>query len=489
MTSATPPAPGMTTPWRSLLIASLAVFAVFLDTTALFVAFPDITASFPQVAPQQLSWVLNGYTIVFAALLVPLGKFADRRGHKAVFLAGSALFTAASLLCAIAPGPWALVAARVLQAVGAAALVPSSLALVLRATPRPRIPVAVAIWGATGAVAGAIGPTLGAALVELGGWRWVFVINVPVGIVTVLLGRRHLVESRDPSARIPAVTGVALLVTGSVLVTLGLVRGDDWGWTSSGVVTSLVTGVVVLALFVLHQSRTPAPTLDLALFSIRNFRWGNAATVAFGVAFTVMFLASILFLTQVWQWSILQAGLGVAPGPMIVAVLAPFMGRLAARVGQRPLLVAGGLVYAGGGLLRLALLSPEVAYVRDWLPSMVLTGVGVALCLPQLSSVVGQSLPPDRLGVGGAVNQAVRQFAGTIGVALTIGVTAGATGAADALLAFDRLWWVLVAGGLLTALASLPLRTVPVAAAGAPVAAVPAAAAGRSAPSHLVAGD
>lgn len=435
------------------------MFAVFLDTTVLFVAFPDITASFPDVAPQQLSWVLNGYTIVFAALLIPMGKLADRRGHKSLFITGSIVFTVASLLCAVAPDPWTLVGARLLQAIGGATLVPSSLALVLRSTPRHRVPVALAIWGATGAVAGAVGPTLGAALVEAGGWRWVFVVNLPVGILTVVLGRRALAESRDPASLIPAPAGVALLVVGSVLVTLGLVRSEDWGWTSSGVLGTLVGGTAILGLFVLHQSRTPRPTIDLALFTIRNFRWGNLATIAFSVAFTAMFLSSILFLTTVWQWSILEAGLGVAPGPLMVAVLAPFMGRWAAKIGQRPLLIAGGAVYAIGAVLRLVMLDGEVAYVRDYLPSMILTGFGVALCLPQLSSVVGQALPPDRLGVGGAVNQALRQFAGTAGVALTIGLTATAVDLDSAVAAFDRVWWVLLTGGVLTTVCAVPLRT------------------------------
>jgi len=444
---------------RVLVVSSLAVFAVFLDTTVLFVAFPDIVASFPDVAPSQLSWVLNGYTIMFAALLVPFGRLADRRGHKQTFLAGSVLFTLASVLCAVAPSPLALVAARVVQAAGGAALVPSSLALVLRSTPRQRIPVALAIWGATGAVAGAIGPTLGAAVVETGGWRWVFVLNVPVGLAIVLLGRRTLLESKDPSSVVPAPIGVALLVAGSVFVTLGLVRGGDWGWTSASTVGSIGSGLAVLAVFVVHQARTPAPTIDLALFTVRNFRWANAATMAFGVAFTAMFLSSILFLTSVWNWSILRAGFGVAPGPLLVAVLAPQMGRLAARIGQRPLLLAGGVTFAIGGLYRLAFLGADVAYARDYLPSMLFTGIGVALCLPQLASVVGQSLPANRLGVGGAVNQALRQFAGTIGVALAVGLTAGATGPNDTLARYDRVWWVLVAGGIGTTLLSLPLRT------------------------------
>jgi EmrB/QacA subfamily drug resistance transporter len=452
-----PPAPDHAR--RTLLIASIAAFAVFLDTTALFVAFPDITTSFPDVAPSQLSWVLNGYTIVFAALLVPLGKLADRIGHKSVFLAGVAVFTAASLLCAVAPNPVMLVAARAVQAVGGAALVPSSLALILRSTPRERIPISAAIWGATAALAGAVGPTLGAALVEWGGWRWVFVINLPVGAATILMGRRTLRESRDPSSKLPAPLGVGLLVVGSVLLTLGLVRGDDWGWTSGSTLASIVTGVAVLGVFIAHQSRTSAPAMDLVLFESHNFRWANAATVVFGVAFSAMFLSSILFLTSVWHWSILEAGFGVAPGPLLVAVLAPGFGKLAARIGQRPLIVVGGVVYAAGGAWRLLMFDAEAEFATAYLPSILLTGTGVALCIPQLSSVISQSLPPNRFGVGGAVNQALRQLGGTLGVAVTVGITAGATDIDDALGRFDRIWWIIVAGGVLTTALSIPLRT------------------------------
>jgi MFS family permease len=258
---------------------------------------------------------------------------------------------------------------------------------------------------------------------------------------------------------VPAPLGVLLLVAGSVLVTLGLVRGDDWGWLSAATGASVIAGLALLVAFVAHQSRTAAPAMDLALFSSPNFRWANAATVAFGVAFSAMFLSSILFLTTIWQWSILKAGFGVAPGPAMVAVLAPFAGRAAGAIGQRPLLVAGGVIYAAGGLWRLLFLDSEVDYVGAYLPSMVLTGVGVALCLPQLSSVVGQSLPPNRLGVGGAVNQALRQFGGTLGVALAVGLTSQAAGVADAVARFDRVWWLIIVGGAVTSLLSLPLRT------------------------------
>ncbi|HEV7719846.1 MAG TPA: DHA2 family efflux MFS transporter permease subunit [Iamia sp.] len=444
---------------RTLGLAGLAVLVTFLDTTVLFVAFPDITASFPEAAPSSLSWVLNAYTIAFAALLIPAGKLADRVGHKRLFLLGSLLFTVASLACALAPTVPVLVAFRVVQAVGAALLVPSSMALVLRAVPPERVPVALAIWGAMGAAAGAVGPTLGALLVEAASWRWVFVINLPAGILTLVAGRRHLRESADPETRVPALLGAVLIAAAAALVSLAVVQGAEWGWVDARTFGTAALGLVVLGLFVAHQSRTRAPALDLSLLRIRNFAWVNATTFAFGIGFTAMFFGSFLFLTQVWGWSVLRAGLGISPGPLLVAVLAPQMGRLAGRIGQRPLLVAGGISFAAAGVIRALVLGPEPDYVVDYLPTMLLTGLAVALCFPQMASATAQALPPNRLGVGGAVNQAVRQLGGTIGVALTIALIGAPLGVTDALDHFDRVWLVLVVSGLLTSLCALPLRT------------------------------
>lgn len=445
--------------WKTLAVASLAVLAAFLDTTVLFVAFPDIVASFDTVAPAQLSWVLNGYTIVFAALLVPVGKVADRLGHKRAFLFGSGLFTVASVLCGLAPSAGALIALRVVQAAGAATLLPSSLALILRAFPASKVPVAVAIWGATGAVAGALGPTLGAALVEFASWRWVFFINVPIGLFTVIAGRRLLEESRDETSTLPAPLGVVLIAAAAGLVSLGVVQSEAWGWADMRTIASIAVGFIVLIVFVLHQRSTAAPAVNLELFSIPNFAWGNAASMAFGVAFTAMFFSSILFLTNVWGYSILKAGFAVAPGPALVAVLAPTFGSMAGRIGQRPLLLVGGVTFAVGGAWRLLALSAEPSYVIDYLPSMLFTGLGVALCLPQLSSVVAQSLPPNRLGVGGGVNQAIRQFGGTLGVALTIAFVGRPTSLEEAVSNFDLVWWLLIVGGLAASALAAPLAT------------------------------
>ncbi len=445
--------------WITLAVSSLAVLAVFLDTTVLFVAFPDIVSSFETVAPTQLSWVLNGYTIVFAALLIPAGKFADRTGHKRTFIGGSVVFTIGSLLCALAPSANLLIAFRIVQAVGAAALLPASLALVLRAFPASKVPLAVAIWGSTGALAGALGPTLGAILVDVGSWHWVFLINIPIGLFTIVVGRRVLDESNDPDAVVPAPLGVVLIGAAAALISLGVVQSDTWGWSDPRTIAALTAGSVILALFVVQQRRTPAPVLDLELFKIRNFAWGNSATLAFSMAFTAMFFSSILFLTQVWNYSTITAGLAVAPGPLIVAVLAPVMGTLAGRIGQRPMLITGGLLFAAGGAWRLVMLGDQADYLVDYLPSMIFTGLGVALCLPQLSSVVAQSLPPNRFGVGGGVNQAIRQFAGTLGVALTIAFVASSTTLDSALSNFDKVWWLLILGGTATSGLSLALRT------------------------------
>jgi EmrB/QacA subfamily drug resistance transporter len=445
-----------------LASTSLAVFAVFLDTTILFVAYPSIQADFPSVSSSSMSWVLNAYTIVFAALLVPAGRLADRVGRRRTFLTAVVVFTAASMLCGVAPSVGLLVAARVLQAVGAAALVPSSLALVLQTFPRPKIPFAVAIWGAVGAVAGAAGPTLGAQVVEHLGWRWAFYINLPVGIVSYTLGRRVLPEGREAHpGRLPDPLGVVLLTGGLALAAYGIVETETWGWASVAFLATIAAAAALVAVFVWRCGRVPNPLLDLSLFDSPSLRWANAGTFVFAVGFTAMFLGNVLFLTQVWGYSIQRAGLAISVGPLIVAATAPLFGRLAARVGQRRLLVPGGLVWASGGLLLLTRATSNADYLGQYLPAITLTGLGVALCLPQLASAAVQELPPDRFASGSAVNQAIRNLGATLGVALAVAFTSTLT-PATALDGFRRIWWLLIASGVtVTALATrLPPRAV-----------------------------
>ncbi len=282
----------------TLAIAGLAALATYLDTTILFVAFPDISRTFDGSSASTLSWVLNGYTIVFAALLVPSGKLADRLGHRQAFLVGSGVFTVASMACGLAPNIEFLIIARVFQGVGAAILIPASLALVMIAHPREKLPQVVAIWGAIGALSAALGPSLGGLIVDGLGWRWAFFINLPVGAVTIVLGARSLHESKNPTVRVPSLVGVALIALAAGALSYGVVESDNAGWASTQTITAITLGLVLIGTFVAHQRWTDAPTLDLELFAIGNFRWGNLTMFVFATGFSAMFFGLVLFLGE-----------------------------------------------------------------------------------------------------------------------------------------------------------------------------------------------
>ncbi|MGH1490600.1 MAG: DHA2 family efflux MFS transporter permease subunit [Acidimicrobiales bacterium] len=463
MTESQSPAAAVTFDERAgrlvLSIAALAALATYLDTTILFVAFPDITSTFGDASASTLSWVLNGYTITFAALLIPAGKLADLLGHRRAFLSGSALFTIASVACGLAPSVALLIAARVFQGAGAAVLIPASLALVMAAYPRERLPQVVAIWGAIGAFSAALGPSLGALIVDALGWRWAFYLNIPIGIVTIVAGRRFLTESRNPSVRIPSPVGIALIALAAGSLSYGVVESDAVGWLSTQTVLVLGAGLALLAIFVAHQRRTESPTLDLELFDLRNFRWGNLAMFAFSTGFSAMFFGLILFLVNVWDWSILKAGFAVAPGPLVAALLAPRLGKLGGQVGQRPLVIIGGLLFAASGIFRVWFLTADVDYLVDFVIPLALVAIAIPLVFPQVTSAAAQALPTDRVGVGGATTQAVRQFGGSFGVAATIALLGTSVDPDDVLAGFDRVWWLVFAAGLVTTLCALPLRT------------------------------
>jgi EmrB/QacA subfamily drug resistance transporter len=444
-------------PWVVLGVASLAAFMVFLDAQVLFVAFDDIRSSFPSVSFTTMSWTLSAYTIALAAALVPSGRMADRFGRRRVFLVGLVAFTLASVLCAFAPTAGLLVVFRVVQALGAAALVPASLALVLSVFPTARVPVAVAVWGAIAALAAAIGPTVGALLVQGWDWRAVFLANVPVGAIALVLGIRVLPESREAKqAPFPDPLGIVLLAGALTLLALGIVQSDQWGWVSARTVGALVGGLLVLAVFVRRTLSAPHPALDLMIFARPSVRWANIATAAFTIGFTAMFFGLIQFMLVVWHYGVVRAGLAMMPGPVVVMVLAPLFGRVAARYGQRALLLPGGLVYAAGGALLLTRLGEDPAYASQVLPASLLAGLGVALVIPQLTSAAVQGLPPDEFAAGAAVNQAIRQLGATFGVALTVALlgTLTPTTTADD---FLGVWGMLTVCGVLTSAAALPL--------------------------------
>lgn len=422
LVQAGPSAPGAAaSPWPIFWIASVAVFLVSLDSTVLFAAFGALRAGFPQASAADMSWVLNAYTVVYAAMLIPAGGLADAHGRKRVFMFGVTLFLAASAACGLAGGVGWLIAGRVAQALGAALLTPASLSIVLAAFPQDKRAVAISLWGAVGALAAAVGPSLGSLVVDSVGWQWAFYLNLPLGAVALWRGASRLSESVRPEARRRVDTvGVGLLMLAVGTIALSIVQSDSPHWSRTDLLMSFATGVIALVGFVAWARFTPAPLVDLGLFRHRTYRWVNLATLAFGTAFSMMFFAFFFYMTGVWHYTLPRAGLAITPGPLLVMPVAILTGRLAGRLGHRPFLVGGGVVYAASGLWFLLVPGDAPNYLRDWLPGLLLSGIGVGMVLPSLSAAAVNQLPAQHYAVGSAVNQATRQIGSVLGVALTV---------------------------------------------------------------------
>jgi EmrB/QacA subfamily drug resistance transporter len=440
-----------------LLVAAFGAFLAFLDATIVNVAFPSIRASFSGTSIGGLSWVLNGYNIVFAAFLIVFGRLTDLLGRRRAFVAGVLLFTLASALCGAAPTLSLLVAARVLQALGAALLVPASLALVVEAFPEERRAHAIGLWGATAAVAAGLGPPMGGALVELGGWRWAFLINIPFGLAAVWAARSQLVESRAPGVRrLPDLRGAALLAAGLAALNVGIVKGSDWGWGSASVLGAIAATVVLIALFALSSRAHRSPLLDPALLRIPSFSVACGATVLAGLGFYAYLLTNILWLQYVWDYSVLQAGLALVPGALVAAVVAARLGPLADRYGYRPFVVPGALVWAGAYVWYHQVVGVEPAFWSQWLPGQVISGIGVGATLPLLGSAALAAVPGGQYATASAVMSSARQLGGVLGIAILVVVLDDPT-PATAVVAFRHGWVLSICAFLLVAVASVPL--------------------------------
>lgn len=412
-------------PGRVLVIVAAAVFLVSLDLFIVNIAFPDIEQSYPGSSVAALSWVLNAYAIVFAALLVPAGILADRLGRRRVFLAGLGVFVAASAACGAAWSVESLVGFRVAQAVGAAMLMPTSLALLLDAFPPERRAKAIGAWAGIGGAAAALGPPVGGVLVTLS-WRWVFLVNLPFGIAAIVAGRRALRESRnEEDRRLPDAVGTVALVAGVGAVCWALVEAPDRGWGSIRTIGLLLLSAVLVAGVVRrsrHVDRAHAPVLDLALFRSRTFALATLSALLFSVAFAAMLLEGVLLLTGPWGDSVLVAGLSLAPGPLLATVVAVTSGRLSSRIGQGRTAVLGNVVFACGVGWWLWRLDLEPNFLTGLLPGSVLTGTGVGLFLPAVSTAVASTLAPARLAAGSAVLTASRQLGSVLGVAVLVAI-------------------------------------------------------------------
>jgi EmrB/QacA subfamily drug resistance transporter len=414
--------------WQVLTVVSVAVFMVSLDLFIVNIAFPHIAGDFHGASAAAVSWVLNAYAIVIAALMVPAGRMADRSGRKRTFLAGLTLFAAGSALCGAAPSVELLVAARVVQAAGAALLVPTSLALLLPEFSAAERPAAIGIWAAVGGVAAAAGPPLGGLLVEVS-WRLVFLVNVPVALAAVWYASRLLSESRDEALQRPDLGGSAILAAAVGLLALALVKAPQWGWDGARTLGGIAVALAGLAWFWQRCRTHASPVIEPSMLRVRSYALASAASLLFSAAFAAMLLGVVLYMTGVWGDSALRAGLALSPGPLMAATFAVTSGRFANRIGQRTLATAGLTLFALGCLWWRLRLGAAPDYAGEMLPGLLVTGTGVGLILPSLASAAAASLPPARFATGSAVFTMSRQLGYVLGVAVLVALLGSGPGA------------------------------------------------------------
>jgi EmrB/QacA subfamily drug resistance transporter len=446
------------------LTVCVGVFMASLDLFIVNIAFPDIEHSFHGSSLGGLSWILNAYAITFAALLVPAGRWADRAGRKHAFLLGLGIFSLASAACAAAPSVPALVAARVVQAAGAALLFPTSLGLLLPEWPVAKRAAAVGIWSAVGGIAAATGPPLGGILVQAG-WRWVFIVNVPIGIAALIAGWRLLINTRDEQAvGRPDTIGAGLFTAAIAALTLAIVQGQSWGWGGGRVLGLFAGSAALIAAVAYRSAHHPMPLIEPIIVRTRAIALANVGGVLFFMAFATMLLGGVLFQTSVWHVSVLRAGFQIAPGPMTAAIFAFPGGILGQRFGQRYVGAVGALLFALGGLWFRSHMAVHPHFATALLPSQLLGGAGVGLVLPTLSAAATSPLPASRFATGAAVLGMARQLGSALGIAIFVAILGHPT-ASTAIPAFRDAWVFLIASAAVAGVVLLSLGPVRIASA------------------------
>ncbi|MER8010923.1 DHA2 family efflux MFS transporter permease subunit [Streptomyces sp. NPDC094149] len=448
----------------TLFVLTLAAFMASLDVFIVNVAFDAIGADFRGAGITDLSWVLNAYAIIFAALLVPAGRLADRYGRKRGFLIGLVLFTGASAACAAAGSIWTLVGFRALQAVGAAILTPASLGLVVASAPPERRAAWVRIWAAVGALAAALGPAVGGMLVEAS-WQWVFLVNIPVGVAAVVAAILWVPDSRDTSiTRNPDLVGAILLALSVGALSLAIVEGPSWGWISGRTNAAWATTAVALLGFLLSSTRHPAPVIAPALIRVKAFAWSNVTALLFTVPFAAALLTNILWMQKVWHYSAIKTGLAVAPGPLMVPLFAIVSTRLSRRLPVGVIVSVGCLLCGLGSVAVAAQVGASPDYAGELLPGWLIGGAGVGLALPNILSAATADLPHSQGATGSAIVNMSRQIGTAIGVSLVVAVLGTPTTYDAAHTAFQHAWWLLAAVAAAAALSAPLMTPLPVAA-------------------------
>ena len=417
-------------PRSPLLLACGASFLAFLDVTITNLAIPDLAQDFA-AGVSSLSWVVTLYTILFASLLAPAGRFADLIGRRRLFAAGVIAFTAASLGAALSPSLGLLLVARGVQGVGAAMLLPASLAFVLADTAPEKRPAAIGFWASSASLAAIAGPALGGILVDATGWRALFLINVPLG-VALAWGALRLPAVEHKRGRRPDVLGAVLLAASVAGVVLGVTQASAWGWGDPRTIAALAGGVLGLAAALIRAARIPAPAIEISLWRNRTYAAANLVSLLFGAGLYAALLLGVLFVTEVWGWSELQAGFSVTPGALASALVGIAIGRGRTRRSPRALVIAGGLTLAAATGAIALWLPATPHFLTFWLPLGTLMGLGMGAISVGVSSAAALSVTPERFAAATGLNIAARQVGGALGVAfLALALDGRTTGDTD----------------------------------------------------------
>lgn len=412
--AAATPTAKRTTLW-TFAVTATALFMASLDNLVVSTALPAIRSHL-HAGLSGLQWTVNAYTLTFAVLLLTGATLGERFGRRRMFVAGLALFTAGSAAAAMAPGIGTLIAARAMQGIGAAVLIPLTLTLLSAAVPAERRGMALGAWGAIGGLAIAIGPLVGGAIVDGASWQWIFWVNVPIGIILLPIAATKLTESRGSTSRLD-LPGLLLASVGLLAIVFGVVRGNDHGWTSPTVLPSLVIGAALMAAFIAWELRATEPMLPMRLFRSRGFTLTNVASLLmfFGMFGSIFLLAQ--FLQVVHHYSPLEAGLRTLPWTAMPAIVTPIAGALSDRIGGRVLLSAGLALQAIGlGWIALVL-TPTVPYLA-LVPAFVVSGTGMSLFFAPVANVVLSSVRREEEGIASGATSAIRELGGVFGIAV-----------------------------------------------------------------------
>lgn len=453
----------------ALATATGAMLLISFVTTATNLAVPALEDQFAGRPLATVSWVVSAFNVAQVTLMLVGGRLADRRGRRGVFLTGLVVFAVGALASALSPTLELLVAARIVQAVGAALVLPTSLVAVLPSYPPERHASVVSLWSSMGTVGATVAPTISAGLLSVGGWRIVFAVAAPLALLAAAVGRATLPDSRpaaSPSGSQPERLDVVGAVAGTLFVgglAFTLVQGRVWGYTAAPVVGAATSAALAAAVFLARSLRHPEPLVDLRLLREPTFAVPAASSAVLAAAGAATWFLYPLFMSQEWGYSILQVGLGMSPGALVMVGVTLLAGRMADRYGYRRQLVLGSWLPVAGVAWMAVFLRPDATYVAGFLPGTILIGVGMGLVVGPMNSAALSVIPSASLGAANAAFNTLRFFGTALGVALAAAVLGDTTGA-DRTAAFRfalRLLTVVIAGAPLVLALAYPRQPRP----------------------------